>query len=160
MELPLWLARALEAKNMVRLEYPKHYAARFREDLLAGPEAVDIRDRSNFFYEVCVVWLCVVCWCDVCDGMDRVSMSPPGGITHLPFSHTQQPNDKPPKHNTDGHGPGPREARRAPAAHRAHGLLRAALPPHLRRLAQRRRGRHDGLCQGRSLCAMDGCGCF
>lgn len=59
MELPLWLARALEAKNMVRLEYPKHYAARFREDLLAGPEAVDIRDRSNFFYEVCV---CGMVW--------------------------------------------------------------------------------------------------
>lgn len=58
-ELPLWLARALEAKNMVRLEYPKHYAARFREDLLAGPEAVDIRDRSNFFYEVCV---CGMVW--------------------------------------------------------------------------------------------------
>jgi GINS complex subunit 3 len=50
-ELPLWLAQSLEAKNMVRLELPKHYSARFREDLLAGPEAVDIRDRSVFFYE-------------------------------------------------------------------------------------------------------------
>ncbi len=35
-ELPLWLAQSLEAKNMVRLELPKHYTARFREDLLAG----------------------------------------------------------------------------------------------------------------------------
>lgn len=50
-EVPLWLARALEAKNMVRLELPKHFAARFREDLLAGPEAVNLRDRSLFFYE-------------------------------------------------------------------------------------------------------------
>ena len=84
-------------------------------------------------------------------------MSPPGGITHLPFSNPTTLMTTTRTHNTDGHGPGPREARRAPAAHRAHGLLRAALPPHPRRLAQRGRGRHDGLCQGRSLCAgMDG----
>lgn len=50
-ELPLWLALALQAKNMVRVELPRHYSARFREDLLAGPDAVDIRERSAFFYE-------------------------------------------------------------------------------------------------------------
>eukprot|EP00952_Eustigmatos_sp_NYUAD-ZCMA_P006119 26397-Eustigmatos_ZCMA.PRE.1 len=46
----------MATKQMVRIELPKHYSTRSREDLLAGPESVDIRERSPFFYEVSAGW--------------------------------------------------------------------------------------------------------
>ncbi|CAM9619183.1 unnamed protein product [Sphacelaria rigidula] len=46
------MARPLAGKGMVDLDLPKHYTHRFREQLDAGPAAVNLRDRSPFYYEV------------------------------------------------------------------------------------------------------------
>eukprot|EP00904_Undaria_pinnatifida_P000017 jgi/Undpi1/10015/HiC_scaffold_28.g12469.m1 len=51
-EFPLWMARPLAGKGMVELDLPKHYTDRFREQLEAGPGAVNLRERSPYYYEV------------------------------------------------------------------------------------------------------------
>eukprot|EP00752_Nemacystus_decipiens_P004561 g4163.t1 len=51
-DFPLWMARPLAGKGMVDLDLPKHYTDRFREQLEAGPGAVNLRERCPFYYEV------------------------------------------------------------------------------------------------------------
>lgn len=51
-EIPLWMARALRERGMVRMDFPRHYTTQFREDLAAGPESVKLREKSPYFYEV------------------------------------------------------------------------------------------------------------
>ncbi len=50
--LPLWLVRGLVEKNIVRMEIPKHFQKRMREEIKAGPEAIKLRDFSFYFFEV------------------------------------------------------------------------------------------------------------
>ncbi|CAM9320591.1 unnamed protein product [Hapterophycus canaliculatus] len=51
-DFPLWMARPLAGKGMVDLDLPKHYTEKFREQLEAGPGAINLRDRCPFYYEV------------------------------------------------------------------------------------------------------------
>lgn len=51
-DIPLWLSRTLAAKNMVTIEFPKHYGIKMREEMRAGAEAVDLRAFSQYFFEV------------------------------------------------------------------------------------------------------------
>ncbi|CAM9848663.1 unnamed protein product [Choristocarpus tenellus] len=51
-EFPLWMARYLYFKAMVDLELPKHYTEKFREQLDAGPGAVNLREKSKYYYEI------------------------------------------------------------------------------------------------------------
>lgn len=37
---------------MVRVDFPRHYTTQFREDLLAGPESIKLREKSPYYYEV------------------------------------------------------------------------------------------------------------
>ncbi|CAN0191782.1 unnamed protein product, partial [Phaeothamnion confervicola] len=53
-ELPFWLGRVLAKQNMVHIELPAYYSARFRDQLAAGAAAVNLRERSNYFYRVCL----------------------------------------------------------------------------------------------------------
>ena len=50
--LPVWLAKGLVEKGIVRMEIPKHYQRRMREEIKAGPEAIKLRDFSFYFFEV------------------------------------------------------------------------------------------------------------
>ena len=54
-ELPLWLAKSLDAKNMVHLELPKYYGTKFLLHLSADPSVVNIREKSPFFFAVSAV---------------------------------------------------------------------------------------------------------
>jgi GINS complex subunit 3 len=51
-ELPLWLAKSLDAKNMVHLEKPKYFGTKFMLHLSADPSVVNIREKSPFFFKV------------------------------------------------------------------------------------------------------------
>lgn len=46
------MARALRERGMVRVDFPRHYTTQFREDLLAGPESIKLREKSPYYYEV------------------------------------------------------------------------------------------------------------
>ena len=51
-DIPLWLSRTLASKNMVTIEFPKHYGIKMREEIRAGAEAIDLRAFSQYFFEV------------------------------------------------------------------------------------------------------------
>ncbi|CAN0202822.1 unnamed protein product [Discosporangium mesarthrocarpum] len=51
-EFPMWMARYLHLKAMVDIELPKHYADKARDQLDAGAGAVNLRNKSPFYYEV------------------------------------------------------------------------------------------------------------
>eukprot|EP01041_Mallomonas_annulata_P005413 gene5413-10834_t len=51
-DLPLWLSQVLAEKNMVEVEIPKHFGARMRDEIMAGPSAMRLKDFSNYFFEV------------------------------------------------------------------------------------------------------------
>jgi GINS complex protein len=51
-ELPLWLARALATRRAVQVQQPQHYGEHFREQLHAGPGAIDLREASPYYYQV------------------------------------------------------------------------------------------------------------
>ena len=51
-QLPFWLLTALSARNMVTVESPGFYGARFRTELLAEPSVVDLRSRCPYYYEL------------------------------------------------------------------------------------------------------------
>lgn len=51
-DLPLWLSVQFMKKNMVEMEFPKHYQRKMREELHAGAEAVDLRSFTQYFFEV------------------------------------------------------------------------------------------------------------
>ena len=42
--LPLWLATSLKNRGAIELEMPKHYGKRMREEIRAGPQAINLRD--------------------------------------------------------------------------------------------------------------------
>ena len=51
-DLPLWLSSQFMKKNMVEMEFPKHYQRKMREELHAGAEAVDLRSFTQYFFDV------------------------------------------------------------------------------------------------------------
>lgn len=51
-DLPLWLAQNLVDKNMVELEIPKYFGPRMRDEIMAGPSAIKLKDFSFYFYDV------------------------------------------------------------------------------------------------------------
>jgi hypothetical protein len=52
MELPLWLAEELKAKNLVDVQLPAAYTRKAREDVKADAKAARLRESSPFFYTV------------------------------------------------------------------------------------------------------------
>jgi GINS complex subunit 3 len=51
-ELPLWLAQAMASKNMVKMELPKHFGNKMRDEIMAGAAKIGLREYSHYFYEV------------------------------------------------------------------------------------------------------------
>ena len=51
-ELPLWLALTFGKKSMVNLELPKHFERKMRDEILAGAENINLREFSQYFFEV------------------------------------------------------------------------------------------------------------
>mmetsp|Transcript_16475 Transcript_16475/g.67768 ORF Transcript_16475/g.67768 Transcript_16475/m.67768 type:complete len:240 (-) Transcript_16475:478-1197(-) len=51
-ELPYWLAETLARRKFVMMQLPRHYNAKVRNDLRAGPVAVNLSDRSSYFFEL------------------------------------------------------------------------------------------------------------
>jgi GINS complex subunit 3 len=51
-ELPLWLAAALSDRNMVRIEIPKQFGPKMRDELMADAISVNLREHSYYFFEV------------------------------------------------------------------------------------------------------------
>lgn len=60
-EVPLWLAKEFEKKNIgtefekkniALMETPKHFGNKMREEIKAGSSSINLRDYSNYFYEV------------------------------------------------------------------------------------------------------------
>jgi len=49
-ELPLWLVLALN--NFVEIELPKHYNKKMRDEILAGADNINLKEFSNYFFEV------------------------------------------------------------------------------------------------------------
>ena len=54
-DLPLWLCNGFAKTSMVRMEYPKYYGTKMREELNAGAEAVDLRSFTQYFFEVGII---------------------------------------------------------------------------------------------------------
>lgn len=52
LDLPLWLAADVAARNMVTVRLPKCYGKRMREKMRAGPGCEDLKLRSPYFYTV------------------------------------------------------------------------------------------------------------
>jgi GINS complex subunit 3 len=52
MELPLWLAEELKAKNLVDVQLPAAYTRKARADVKADANAARLREQSPFFYTV------------------------------------------------------------------------------------------------------------
>ena len=52
LEVPLWLAKLLDSKDMANVEYPKHFNERFREHLEAGPASVNLREQTPHYFAV------------------------------------------------------------------------------------------------------------
>lgn len=50
-ELPLWLAEPLHVGRIGLIDLPRSYSSRVRDQLLADPTAVRLRDYSPFYYE-------------------------------------------------------------------------------------------------------------
>lgn len=49
-ELPLWLVLALN--NFVQIDLPKHYNKKMRDEILAGADNINLKEFSNYFFEV------------------------------------------------------------------------------------------------------------
>lgn len=50
-EMPIWIAQPLSDKRMVEIQNPKHYGARMRNEMFAGPNSIKYRDYSYYFFE-------------------------------------------------------------------------------------------------------------
>lgn len=51
-ELPLWMAQTLHKKKMVTMELPKHFDKKMRDNIAAGALNLNLREYSNYFFEV------------------------------------------------------------------------------------------------------------
>ncbi|KAL3133359.1 hypothetical protein ABBQ38_007231 [Trebouxia sp. C0009 RCD-2024] len=52
LDLPLWLATDVAARNMVAVRLPPCYGKKMREKMRAGPGCEDLKVRSPYFYSV------------------------------------------------------------------------------------------------------------
>ena len=52
MEIPLWLALALARPGIVEIEIPRFYKEQFKNTLEAGPNVINLRDKTPYYYEV------------------------------------------------------------------------------------------------------------
>lgn len=50
-ELPLWLAEPLQEGRIGIIDLPRAFSASVRDQLLAAPTTVRLRDKSPYFYE-------------------------------------------------------------------------------------------------------------
>ena len=51
-ELPVWLGKAFYDRNMVAVELPKHFKGKMRDHLLAGADAVNLKELSPYYFDV------------------------------------------------------------------------------------------------------------
>ena len=52
MDLPLWLAEELKARNLVEVSLPPHFSRKSRADITADAVAARLREKSPHFYSV------------------------------------------------------------------------------------------------------------
>lgn len=52
LDIPLWLASDVAARNMVTVRLPKCYGKKMREKMRAGPGCEDLKMRCPYFYTV------------------------------------------------------------------------------------------------------------
>jgi len=51
-DLPVWLGEELAKKNIVRLNAPKHFGTKMRDEMRAGATSINLRDFSFYFFDV------------------------------------------------------------------------------------------------------------
>lgn len=51
-EIPLWMCTSLASQNMVRVELPKHFERKMRDEILAGASNINFNEYSYYFFEV------------------------------------------------------------------------------------------------------------
>jgi len=51
-DLPFWLGQELKVRNYVRIEPPKFYGLKMRDELRAGAESINLREFSYYYFEV------------------------------------------------------------------------------------------------------------
>lgn len=51
-EIPFWLGQELKARSFVRIEVPKFYGIKMRDEMRAGAAAINLRDFTYYFFEV------------------------------------------------------------------------------------------------------------
>ena len=51
-ELPHWLGQKLQDKNMAKMELPKHFNTKMRDEMRAGAASVNLREFSHYFFEI------------------------------------------------------------------------------------------------------------
>lgn len=51
-ELPLYMAKYLTEKGFTKMELPKHYNRKMRDNILAGAASINLKDFSQYYFEV------------------------------------------------------------------------------------------------------------
>jgi len=51
-DLPVWLGEELARKNVVKLNAPKHFGAKMRDEMRAGANSINLREFSFYFFDV------------------------------------------------------------------------------------------------------------
>ena len=51
-QMPLWIAKELYANEKVDLAVPKFFSQSYRNILLAGPTVSNIKEKTDYFYEI------------------------------------------------------------------------------------------------------------
>lgn len=52
LELPMWLAATLVKRNLVTADLPKCLSKKARDQIIADPQAVRLREKNPYFYQV------------------------------------------------------------------------------------------------------------
>jgi hypothetical protein len=51
-DLPFWLGQELEARKYIKIETPKFYGLKMRDELRAGAESINLREFSYYYFEM------------------------------------------------------------------------------------------------------------
>ena len=51
-DVPIWLGEELAKKNIVKINAPKHFGTKMRDEMRAGATSINLRDFSFYFFDV------------------------------------------------------------------------------------------------------------
>ena len=51
-DMPIWLGEELAKRNIVRINAPKHFGTKMRDEMRAGATSINLRDFSFYFFDV------------------------------------------------------------------------------------------------------------